>query len=86
MKIHEVDCKLLEFDFGKTGLGRSISRLTPTQLARDASNWLLNKKIPDEIDQYGQRRQEEKRRQKRSQHKTSPKRKPFGKMDGSFLD
>lgn len=79
MKLHEVDAKLLEFDFGKTGLGRSLKRLTPSQLAKDASNWLFNKKIPDEVDQYGQRRQEEKRRQKQKPKQQTPN------MDGSFL-
>ena len=83
MKIHEVDCKLLEFDFGKTGLGRSISRLTPTQLARDASNWIFNKKIPDELDQYGQRRQQEKRQQQQKQQQQ--RRQRTSKMDGAFL-
>ena len=84
MKIHEVDCKLLEFDFGKTGLGRSISRLTPTQLARDASNWLLNKKIPDELDRYGQRRQQEKRQQQQQQQQQQ-RRRHSSNMDGGFL-
>ena len=79
MKLHEIDAKLLEFDCGKTGLGRSIRRLTPAQLARDASNWLFNKKIPDELDQYGQRRQEKKRQQKQKPKQQTPN------MDGSFL-
>jgi len=79
MKLHEVDAKLLEFDFGKTGLGRSLKRLTPAQLARDATNWMFNRKIPDELDKYGQRRQEEKRSQKQKPKQQTPN------MDGSFL-
>ena len=84
MKLHEVDAKLLEFDFGKTGLGRSLKRLTPAQLARDATNWMFNRKIPDEIDQYGQRRQQKKRQQQQQQQQQR-RRQRTSKMDGGFL-
>ena len=86
MKLEDIDESLLEFGFKDVikaiNLGKNIKKMDPDQVGRDAVDWMFNKKIPNELDKYGQRRQQ----QRRSQHTSKPKRKPFGKMDGSFLD
>lgn len=86
MKLEDIDKSLLEFGLKDVitaiNLGKNIKKMDPDQVGRDAVDWMFNKKIPDELDKYGQRKQQ----QRRSQHKPKPKRKPYGKMDGSFLD
>lgn len=86
MKLEDIDKSLLEFGLKDVitaiNLGKNIKKMDPDQVGRDAIDWMFNKKIPDELDKHGQRRQQ----QRRSQHKPKPKRKPYGKMDGSFLD
>jgi len=86
MKLEDIDESLLEFGFKDVikaiNLGKNIKKMDPDQVGRDAVDWMFNKKIPNELDKYGQRRQQ----QRRSQHKSKPKRRPFGKMDGSFLE
>ena len=83
MKLHEVDAKLLEFGFKDVikaiNLGKNIKKMDPDQVGRDAVDWMFNKKIPNELDKYGQRRQEKKRQQKQKPKQQTPN------MDGSFL-
>jgi len=87
MKLNEIDSTLAEFslrDVIKTiNLGRGISKLDPDQAGRDATNWIFNKKIPDEIDKYGQERQQQRRQQQRRQQQQ--RNRPTRKMDGAFL-